>query len=242
MNKAKEKLKKFLFPITWILPLIFTLVFNNAIYFGSRMVVGNRYHYNLSGRLDDIVPFVPQFIIVYFGCFVFWIVNYCIISKQDKEHRYRFFTADFYARLICLACFLLFPTTNTRPVLTGGGFWESAVGWLYAADAPNNLFPSIHCMASWFSYIGIRGRQNVPLWYRRFSCVMAFVVFLSTLSLRQHVLIDVIGGVAVAEITYFISLHTNGYRVYMRIFESAGDKIMGWIRGKGNAKQEKDVV
>ena len=242
MRKIIEKCKKNIFPIHWMLPVLFTFCFNNLIYFGVRPLVKDFHHYNISGPLDALVPFMPEFMIVYMGCYIFWVINYCMIAKQEKEKRYRFFTADFYARLVCLAFFVLLPTTNTRPVLSGDSIWIAAVRWLYDTDAPNNLLPSIHCMASWFSYIGIRGNKKIPHWYRRFSCIFAFVVFLSTLALRQHVLIDVFAGVALAEITYYISMRTNGYRVYERICERVGNKIMGWLKGGEHGKQEENGI
>lgn len=38
--------------------------------------------------------------------------------------------------------------------------------FVYAVDAADNLFPSIHCLVSWFCYIGLRGRRDIPVWYR----------------------------------------------------------------------------
>ena len=76
--------------------------------------------------------------------------------------------------------FVLFPTTNTRPEIVADGFWNQAMIWLYSIDAADNLFPSIHCLVSWFCFLGIRGRQEIPKWYQYLSCVIAVCVFLST--------------------------------------------------------------
>lgn len=225
MKFLKQNFKEFIFPVHWLLPVVFTFILNNSIYFGVRPFVEHKYHYDMTTSLDKMIPFMPQFILVYFGCFIFWVINYCMIAKQNKEQRYRFFTADFYARLVCLAFFIFLPTTNIRPELVGNNIWICLVRFLYKIDQPNNLFPSIHCMASWFSYIGIRKNQKIPSWYRRLSCIIAVTVFFSTLTLKQHVIADVVAGAALAEITYFVSRHTNGYLVYMRIFERLGDKI-----------------
>lgn len=242
MKKLKDKWKEFIFPVHWMLPVIFTFAFNNIIYFGVRIFTEGKYHYDFTAPVDELVPFIPQFIVVYFGCYILWVVNYCIIAKQDKERRYRFFTADFYARIVCMLCFLLLPTTNIRPILDGSDIWTDAVRFLYSIDPASNLLPSIHCMASWFCYVGIRGNKKIPLWYRRFTGIAALVVFYSTLALRQHVIVDVAAGVALAEITYFVSCHTNGYRIYMKIFERGGDRLMGLIRGKAHGKQEENAV
>ena len=93
---------------TWLeilLPPAFTFLVNSLVYWGAPLLRTGIPVHNLSGRLDELVPFLPPFIIVYFGCYAFWVVNYLIIAVQEKEHRYRFFTADLYSRLICFVCF-----------------------------------------------------------------------------------------------------------------------------------------
>ena len=80
-------------------------------------------------------------------------------------------------------------------------------------------------MASWFCCIGLRGRTGVPKWYKMVSVVITVLVFVSTRALRQHVLIDVIGGVLTAELTWFVSRHTGGYLIYERVVESLAGKM-----------------
>lgn len=206
-----------------LLPPIFTFLLNSVVYWGAPLIKTGIVVHNLSSSVDRIVPFMPQFIIIYFGCYIFWVVNYLLIAAQKEEHRYQFFTADFYARLICFICFVFFPTTNTRPELTGSDIFTGAVRFLYRIDKPINLFPSIHCMASWFCCIGLRKCENVPKWYQNLSEVIAVLVFISTLALRQHVLVDVFSGIVVAEVTWQISRHTNGYRIYQRTTEKMSD-------------------
>ena len=168
-------------PAYGLFPLVFSFVFNCLVYSGSRAIAGGWYHHNIESNLDLRLPFVPQFLIIYFGCYVFWAVNYILAARQEREQVYRFFTADIISRCVCLIIFLAYPTTNTRPVITDAGLWNQAALWLYSIDAADNLFPSIHCLVSWFCYLGIRGNQKVPVWYQRVSMVIAVLVFVSTL-------------------------------------------------------------
>lgn len=202
-----------------VLPPLFTFVVNSLVYWGAPLIVGTGRSHNLSGGLDELVPFMPAFIIIYFGCYIFWVVNYLMVAFYEDENKYRFYTADFYARLICLAFFVFFPTTNTRPELTGNGIFIQAMRFLYTVDKPVNLFPSIHCMASWFCCIGLRKCKEIPEWYKLMSVLIAISVFISTLATRQHVLWDVAGGIGVAELTWFISNRTNGWKTYQRLNE-----------------------
>lgn len=186
---------------TW-LPLILTFVCNDIAYFGTRLLTSDKKHYNLSNVLDEQIPFVPWTILIYWGCYLFWIVNYVIGCRQDKEEAFRFLGADLFSKIICLVCFLVFPTTNTRPMIEGHTIWEEGMRLLYRIDAADNLLPSIHCLASWLSFIAVRNNERIPKWYRAASFLMAASICISTLTTKQHVLIDVVAGVVLGEVSY----------------------------------------
>ena len=208
-----------------IIPLIFAVSFNMAVYCGSRIIAGDWYHYNIESSLDRMIPLWAPSVIIYLGCYLFWGVNYVLIAQQDRETVCRFFSADFLSRVVCLIFFLIFPTTNVRPVLDTSGFWNQILNYVYSVDAADNLFPSIHCLVSWFCYIGIRGKNNIPVWYRGLSCIMALLVCVSTLLTKQHVIIDVIGGVLLAEFCLLFTKKTTVWKIYGTILDKINTKI-----------------
>ena len=218
-------------PAYGVFPVIFSFVFNCLVYSGSRMIAGGWYHHNIETGVDRSIPFVPEFLVIYFGCYVFWAVNYILIARQDRRSVYQFFTGDFISRCVCLVSFLAFPTTNTRPLITGSGLWNQAALWLYSIDAADNLFPSIHCLVSWFCYLGIRGRKEIPRWYQSVSMVIAILVFASTLLTKQHVIVDVAGGILLAEFWVFIGRKTDLYRIYERFGSRIEQKIRRLTEG-----------
>lgn len=230
MKKILKGLTRTL-PAYGIFPVIFSFVFNCLVYSGSRMIAGGWYHHNIETAVDRSLPFVPQFLIIYFGCYLFWAVNYILIARQERHSVYQFFTGDFISRCICLGFFLLYPTTNTRPVITDGGLWNQLALWLYSIDAADNLFPSIHCLVSWFCYLGIRGKKEIPVWYQRVSAVLAILVFVSTLLTKQHVLVDVAGGILLAELCFCIGRNTNLYKIYERFGSRIEKKILKSTEG-----------
>lgn len=224
-----QKRKQIIPGIMWI-PFILTLVCNTIAYNGSRLLTSGRFHHNISNRFDDMVPFLPWTISIYFGCYVFWIANYIIGCRQEKEEAFRFLSADLFTKLICLLCFLIFPTTNTRPMIDGNSIWDELMRILYRIDAADNLFPSIHCLTSWFCFIAVRKNEKIPNWYRAASFLMAVSVFISTLTTKQHVIIDVIAGVAFAEGSYLF-VEKSGFskwyadtisKLYGRMTERSG--------------------
>ena len=231
-------MKHFLKKITGIVPaygffpLVFSFVFNCHVYSGSRAVAGSWYHHNIESNLDLRLPFLPQFLIIYFGCYIFWAANYILAARQDREEVYRFFTADFISRCVCLVIFLAYPTTNTRPVIEGSGFWDLLAGWLYSIDAADNLFPSIHCLVSWFCFLAVKGQKKIPIWYKAVSFILAVLVFLSTLFTKQHVIVDVAGGIFLAQGCFWIGKHTEIWHIYEHIGNKIEKAITKYIEGK----------
>lgn len=213
------KTKKLILPSYAILPLASCVAVNFIVYLGVNVLTEGRKHYDLTLPIDRAVPVVPEFAAIYVGCYLFWIVNYLIIARQGKEHCMRFVTADMMSRLICGLIYLILPTTNVRPDLTGNGFWVTVLQTIYNVDQPTRLFPSIHCLVSWFCYIGIRGQKNVPRIYQIFSCLFAVAVFISTQLTKQHYIVDVLGGILIAEGTYWLAFRTQIYRYPQKIFD-----------------------
>lgn len=191
-----------LIPGAMRIPIFLTLACNAVAYYGSRLLTVNRIHYDLSCRFDAGIPFASWTIIIYWGCYGFWMVNYLIGCRQDQEKAYRFMSADFLAKLACMLCFLILPTTNIRPAIVGDSVWDELMRALYRMDAADNLFPSIHCLTSWFCFIAVRGNEKVPRWYQAASFLIAVSICISTLTTRQHVLIDVAAGVALSEASW----------------------------------------
>lgn len=185
----------------WYLPIA-AVVWDELIYYGANLIARDWPHFVWELNLDRAIPFLPWTVSIYFACFLFWAASYILYAAQENDFAYRFFLADFMSKGVCLIFFLLLPTTNLRPEVLGTGVWDHLMRFLYWIDEPANLFPSIHCMCSWLCYIGARENPKLPVWWRRFTLVSAIVICASTLTTKQHVVVDVIGGVALAELSF----------------------------------------
>ena len=171
-----------------LLLLLFSAPFNFAIYYLARYLAKARYHYCLLTPIDEMIPLIPWTIIFYWGCYVVWVINYCYIGET-----------------ICFIIMIIFPTIMPRPEILGTDFFSRMVNAQYTIDAADNLFPSIHCFVSYLCWIGVRNNPNIPKWYQNTSFVLAILVFISTLTVKQHVIVDVFASVIVAQIAYKIS-------------------------------------
>lgn len=213
------KRRPFLPGYAWLL-LPAVPVWTELLYYGARLLNRDRIHYDLSCGLDRMIPVVPWTVVIYsVCCLLFWTANYTLCARGEKRNAYRFFCGNFLAKALCFAIFLLLPTAIARPAVSGGSLWDAALRLLYRADAPDNLFPSIHCLISWFCCIALRNREDIPRWYRICSLAMALAVFASTLTTRQHVLADIPSAVLLAEGCYWLAGRKPVLERYTRIID-----------------------
>ena len=195
-----KRLKKILPPgYAWI-PLALVLFFNMFVYYGSRMFNKGRQHYMLALGLDSRIPVCTVFIVFYFLAYVQWICGYLLAARESRRVCYEVTLGDLLAKAVVLVLFLAVPTMIQRPELEGHSFFDILTGWMYRLDAPDNLFPSIHCLESWICFRSSFRIRKVPRWYPAASFVLTVFVCASTVLLKQHFLVDIPAGILLAEL------------------------------------------
>ena len=194
-----------LLPDYAIRPLILALAANFIIYFGVSQLRDHLTFHSLALPVDDRIPFFAPFIIFYILAYVQWIINYLLIAREGKAFCYHFIYGDVISKLFCLVFFLFFPTTLVRPEVTGHSICDQLARLVYQIDAPVNLFPSIHCLESWCCIHAALRMKKTPRWYLPITIVMSFCVFASTLLVKQHVFVDIFGGILVFEAGYYLA-------------------------------------
>lgn len=201
--------KKNLIPKYAILPLVLALLVNNCVYIGVAQFKDILSFSSWETSLDRAIPLLTPFVIFYVLAYVQWVVNYILIGRDSKELCYRFVLGDILSKIICLFFFLLFPTTLTRPEITGTDIFSKLVQFIYSVDSPVNLFPSIHCLESWCCIrAAFRMKLKTPKrtrYYRIGTIIMSLGVFASTLFIKQHVIVDIFGGIAAFEIGMIVA-------------------------------------
>ena len=202
MNNRKTLLPKYS-----IIPIAFYLLVLPS-YFLCRLATEGRFHFDASLPFDAKIPFVPIFILIYILAYLQWLVGYYTISLKSEPLCKKYFGAEILGKLICVLIFILVPTTINRPELNGSGITYALMNWMYSIDSPDNLFPSIHCMESWLVARGIMEIKApkpaiVLMW------IFSILVFMSVVFVKQHVFIDIFGGILVAELGIYLSRKLN---------------------------------
>lgn len=157
--------------------------------------------------LDDIIPFCEIFIIPYVTWF-FYMIATCIFMffKSERGEFLRFAIVLTGGMSIAMLICMIFPNcVNLRPeVMPRNNVFCAAVSMLYKTDTPTNVFPSIHvfnsvvaCVALWRNpYF----KKNTCL--RTANIILCVLICLSTLFLKQHSVIDLLGGILLYVILY----------------------------------------
>ena len=156
-------------------------------------------------RLDDLIPFCKYAVIPYFAWFP-WIpfTLFFLLWKAPREDFWRLCLPLFTGMTLSLLFCAIVPNgTDLRPAyIYGNDIFTRTVRALWRTDTSTNVFPSIHVFNSvtlalaYHHCARLRGRKW--LWVRVSADLLCVSIILSTMLLKQHSVIDVIGGIILA--------------------------------------------
>ena len=153
-----------------------------------------------SWLIDSHIPVLPHFVWFYVLCYIFPIVP--IVVVQDW-HRFNLALLSFaMCTFVAFIGHLLLPVAFSKPQL-GTSLSENFVQFIYQNDfrpgAQN--FPSLHVSFAWIMYLSCR-RQGLKKIYEFLILFLALLIILSTVFIKQHLFIDLLGGTFLAIIIW----------------------------------------
>lgn len=164
--------------------------------------------------LDTHVPFVPNTFWVYASEFLYFPAAYllCRDVRNVNRYLYSFAALQIASNLI----FVFWPTVYLRenfPLHADVNEWTRfGVTQMRTADTPANCCPSLHVsgvLLTGFLFIDEQRKWLAPF------MIWGVAIAISTLTTKQHYLIDVLAGFAMAALFYWI---------FHRRFRYAGTK------------------
>ena len=149
--------------------------------------------------LDRAIPFVPWTFLVYVSdYFLFAVV---VTALVDLEEFNAYARTCFIGIVLCGLFFFAFPTIYPRPPYPElePGLISFIMGLVATGDMPTNCFPSMHVTMTAIATLALRNHSK---WLFGLVSIWAFAVFASTLTTKQHYLLDIIGGFGVTAVTF----------------------------------------
>lgn len=156
-------------------------------------------------RLDDLIPFCKYAVVPYFLWFA-WVpaTLLWLLACAPRQEFWRLCLPLFAGMTLSLVICAMIPNgVDLRPAsVPGDDIFARAVRWLYRTDTDTNVFPSIHVFNAVTvslayqrsSLLGRPGRE----WVRGTAHLLCVAIVLSTLLLRQHSVLDAMGGIVLA--------------------------------------------
>lgn len=192
--------------------LVKPILLATAIYLLSygipKLVVSlDRVHY-IKLPIDDKLPLIKPFIIIYILAFVQWTIYLYILAKQDTKFGYIYASAIIIGSLIGCIIFLTYPSGVTRidiNELKGNSILDFVYKVTFSVDSIVNAIPSFHCFCSWLCFRGISEIKSIDNKWKLFNFIFSLLVFASTLFTKQHFILDIPAGILLAEFSIQIA-------------------------------------
>lgn len=187
-----------------VLALISGGVFLILYFLTGTFHIGQAGHFPLM-ELEKSIPLVPWTIWIYVVTypFIFWMV----FEVESEELFNKCFYAYYLLLGISMAVFVFYPVSYPRELYPLGLYDDLShrvFNFVRNLDAPTNCFPSLHVASSYlFGFF---------LWHQSkkssvICLLMATLISWSTLTTKQHYIVDVISGFTLSFALYFIVYH-----------------------------------
>lgn len=192
-----------------LFPLAVFLIFYLTVF----VYVENRpaYHMHLlASRFDHLIPFCELFVVPYIMWFfyiTFGVLFFGIVEK-DRDQYYQLSTNLMIGMALFLLISLIWPNGHTlRPaVLPRDNVFTRLVIMIYSSDTSTNVFPSIHVFNTIAMHTAVRHSTTLKKhpWAVRISGIIAVSIVLSTMFIKQHTVIDVVGAMGLNLVTWYV--------------------------------------
>lgn len=189
--------------ITFVAALVAFFAFG---YFGIGRNVDPSRARELATALDRRIPFIPATVWVYLAMFPTALSPLVLVRPMRLFRR----TCGAYAAAIgvSLILFAAFPVTSKGLRAQGGALdplslSSRAVALLYRLDPPFNLFPSLHLSIAAIALLSAWKAARLP---GAAVGLMLAVIGVSVCTVKQHFVLDALGGLTLAAVVYAVVL------------------------------------
>ncbi len=172
--------------------------------------------------LDDLIPFCEWFFIPYVLWYPFMLSVGLYLGIKEPQNYKRYMIYFGISFLLSIALFFVFPNgQNLRPAIDTLGrdnLFTRAIAALYATDTNTNVCPSLHVVGSMMAVFGVlhSDRLRRTVYLPILSIILAVLIILSTVFIKQHSVVDALVGIpyglACYGIVYWLPKITNRSR------------------------------
>jgi membrane-associated phospholipid phosphatase len=192
--------------VNWRLKISFTIAINIMfwlIYFTLQRLSANHATLLKPSFLDHLIPFWPNTIYLYWSLWLLSPIGPWLMTSREEFKLYC--EALITLLIIGFTVFIIYPTACPRPAEPYN------TTYLYhltvAFDKRLNAFPSFHAAFAIYSSLCCNymfKKLNIGYFYRAIIVIWTAFLLFSTLTTKQHLLLDITGGSLLGLLGYHI--------------------------------------
>lgn len=159
---------------------------------------------------DQSIPFIKEFIIAYFFWFAYMGIGFLYFGLVSRQEFYRLLMFISLSMCVGYIIFMLYPNGQfARPVVKGDDIFSKMVIFLYSICETNNVFPSLHVSNAVGVHLSVMYSDKLKnkLSIKIISSILLILICASTVFVKQHSIIDVLGGIVLSLVIYLAVYH-----------------------------------
>lgn len=182
---------------------IIAFIFASIIYLSSNHFLLFTPHFLSLTTIDKAIPFIPATIWIYLTEYFLFISVYlfCKDLANLNKYLYSFMAMQIVSVIIFICWPTIYPRTDFPLPNTIHNLTIQIFTYFRMLDRPTSCLPSLHISSCYLSAFIFLEEQKEKFW---FFFLWATTIGISTLTTKQHYLIDVIAGLLMAYIFYWL--------------------------------------
>lgn len=167
-------------------------------------------YWSVYSPLDEHIPFIEYFVLPYYLWYPLLFSTGLILLLRDIPafKKYMLFLIISFGGAL-LICLLVPNGQDLRPEsFPRSNIFSSLVGLMYSMDTNTNVFPSMHVLGSVAAAAAVFKSEKTqalrPLWL-----LLAILISASTVFIKQHSILDVLGALVLA-LPIYMALYFRG--------------------------------
>ena len=130
------------------------------------------------------------------------------IYKSNKEKYIKLVLATITSLIMLYIFFILYPSKVIRPDINSYNDLTTFILYIvYKVDSPTNCFPSGHCLLCFTLIYSLLDNQTISNKLKMPALIINILIIMSTLFVKQHVILDVISAFVLATINYYFTVN-----------------------------------
>ena len=168
--------------------------------------------------IDDLIPFNEIFVIFYVSWYLLIVGSLLYFMLYNIESFKNLSKYIIITQVVAVMVYIVYPSRqDLRPeVFADDNLLTQLLGLLYTADTNTGVCPSLHVAYS----LGIASvwikEKDVSILVRTFVVVLAVLICLSTMFIKQHSAVDVIAALPLGLLAEILVFHTDLLRCRRR--------------------------